>query len=152
MAISHWPTAERPREKLLLRGADALSDAELLAIFLRNGYAGRSAVDLARDLLQDFGSLRGILEADAKSFCQRKGLGQAKFAQLKAALEIAQRHLAETLRDAEEKYIEFEFADDNVPSLVFDRQAVIDATEDILADNSIRKQSSPDLLDVWEGK
>ena len=97
MAISHWPPAERPREKLLQRGANALSDAELLAIFLRTGYAGRSAVDLARDLLVDFGSLRGILEADAKTFCRRKGLGRAKFAQLRAALEIAHRHLAESL-------------------------------------------------------
>ena len=97
MAISHWPPAERPREKLLQRGAAALSDAELLAIFLRTGYAGRSAVDLARDLLLDFGSLRGILEADVKTFCGRKGLGQAKFAQLRAALEIAQRHLGESL-------------------------------------------------------
>jgi len=97
MAISHWPRAERPREKMLQRGAAALSDAELLAIFLRHGYAGRSAVDLARDLLQDFGSLRGILDADASEFCRRKGLGPAKFVQLRAALEIAQRHMAEAL-------------------------------------------------------
>ena len=65
MPITDWPSQERPREKLLQRGADALSDAELLAIFLRTGVAGRSAVDLARDLLDDFGSLRVILEAGA---------------------------------------------------------------------------------------
>jgi len=89
MAISHWPSAERPREKLITRGAAALSDAELLAIFLHTGVAGCSAVDLGRQLLQDFGSLRGILDADAGSFCRGKGLGMAKFALLQAALEIA---------------------------------------------------------------
>jgi DNA repair protein RadC len=97
MAISHWPSAERPREKLLNRGADALSDAELLAIFLRTGVAGCSAVDLARLLLVDFGSLRGILDADVKRFCQYRGLGIAKYAQLQATLEIARRHLSENL-------------------------------------------------------
>lgn len=98
MAISHWPSAERPREKLIKRGADALSDAELLAIFLRTGSKGCSAVDLARQMLLDFGSLRGILDADAKAFCRVKGLGMAKFVQLQAALEIARRHLAEHLQ------------------------------------------------------
>ena len=97
MAISDWPSAERPREKLINRGAKALSDAELLAIFLRTGVAGRSAVDLARQLLLDYGSLRNILDADVKSFCAGKGLGPAKFVQLQAALEIAGRHLAENL-------------------------------------------------------
>jgi DNA repair protein RadC len=82
MAISHWPSAEKPREKLINRGAAALSDAELLAIFLRTGFAGCSAVDLARQLLLDYGSLRGILDADAEDFCSAKGLGMAKFAQL----------------------------------------------------------------------
>lgn len=98
MAISHWPSAERPREKLIKRGADALSDAELLAIFLRTGSKDCSAVDLARQMLLDFGSLRGILDADAKAFCRVKGLGMAKFVQLQATLEIARRHLAEHLR------------------------------------------------------
>ncbi len=97
MAISDWPSAERPREKLIARGARTLSDAELLAIFLRTGVAGSTAVDLARQLLLDFGSLRKILDADMKSFCARKGLGKAKFVQLQATLEIAQRHFAENL-------------------------------------------------------
>ena len=97
MAISDWPSAERPREKLINRGAKALSDAELLAIFLRTGVAGSSAVDLARQLLLDYGSLRKIFDADVKSFCAGKGLGLAKFVQLQAALEIAGRHLAEGL-------------------------------------------------------
>ena len=97
MAISEWPSAERPREKLIQRGAAALSDAELLAIFLRTGPPGCSAVDLGRQLLQDFGSLRGILNADINRFCSGRGLGLARFALLQAALEIARRHFAENL-------------------------------------------------------
>lgn len=97
MAISDWPADDRPREKLLQKGASALSDAELLAIFLRTGCAGKSAVDLARELLLNFGSLRALLEADIEEFCRAKGLGQAKFAQLQAVMEIARRHLAEEI-------------------------------------------------------
>ncbi|AOS96277.1 hypothetical protein AUP74_00810 [Microbulbifer aggregans] len=98
MAITDWPAAERPREKLLQRGASALSDAELLAIFLRTGLPGLSAVDLARQLLADFGGLRPLLEASRSDFCRAKGLGDAKFVQLQAVLEMARRHLAETLQ------------------------------------------------------
>lgn len=98
MSIRDWPAAERPREKLLELGAAALTDAELLAIFLRTGVVGQSAVDLARHLLQDFGSLRALLEADQASFSQRLGLGPAKFAQLQAVLEMGRRHLAEGLK------------------------------------------------------
>ena len=98
MSIRDWPAAERPREKLLQQGATALTDAELLAIFLRTGVAGQSAVDLARHLLNDFGGLRALLEADQASFVRHLGLGPAKFAQLQAVLEMARRHLAETLR------------------------------------------------------
>lgn len=95
--ISQWPAAERPREKLLERGAAALSDAELLAIFLRTGVPGCSAVDLARDLLLRFGSLRALLAAPQAQFCAAKGLGTAKYVQLQAVLEIARRHLGEVL-------------------------------------------------------
>lgn len=98
MSIRDWPAAERPREKLLEQGATALTDAELLAIFLRTGVVGQSAVDLARHLLQDFGSLRALLEADQTSFSRRLGLGPAKFAQLQAVLEMGRRHLAESLK------------------------------------------------------
>lgn len=98
MSIRDWPAAERPREKLLKQGAAALTDAELLAIFLRTGVAGQSAVDLARHLLNGFGGLRALLEADQASFVQHLGLGPAKFAQLQAVLEMARRHLAETLQ------------------------------------------------------
>ncbi|MFI0474326.1 MULTISPECIES: RadC family protein [unclassified Halomonas] len=97
MGINHWPEGERPREKLLTLGAQALSDAELLAIFLRVGVKGRSAVDLARDLLTRFGGLRPFLESDERAFCQAHGLGSAKFAQLQATLELSRRHLATQL-------------------------------------------------------
>ena len=98
MSIRDWPAAERPRERLLQRGPGALTDAELLAIFLRTGVAGCSAVELARRLLADFGSLRALLEADLPAFSAHLGLGPAKFAQLQAVLEMARRHLAERLR------------------------------------------------------
>lgn len=98
MAIRDWPAAERPREKLLRLGAMALSDAELLAIFLRTGLPGMTAVDLARGLLADFGGLRPLLETDYRGLRDRKGLGPAKFVQLQAALELARRHLWETLQ------------------------------------------------------
>lgn len=98
MAIRDWPVAERPREKLLSRGAHTLSDAELLAIFLRTGVKGFSAVDLARRLLDKMGGLRGLLQADLPTFSGHLGLGEAKYAQLQAVLEIARRHLAEQLK------------------------------------------------------
>jgi DNA repair protein RadC len=93
MAIKDWPEGERPREKLLQRGAGALSDAELLAIFLRTGTQGKDAVQLSRELLQDFDGLRPLLCAEQRDFCQRAGLGPAKYAQLQAVLEMGRRHL-----------------------------------------------------------
>jgi len=101
MAITDWPALERPREKLLARGAPSLSDAELLAIFIRTGTRGRTAVDVARDLLAQFGGLRALLAAERDALCAANGLGPAKFAQLQAALEIARRHLGEELRRGE---------------------------------------------------
>ena len=98
MPITDWPPDERPREKLLARGASSLSDAELLAIFLRTGIQGKSAVDLARELLADFGSLRALLTCNQRNFCARKGLGSAKYALLQAMLEMARRHLGEDLK------------------------------------------------------
>jgi DNA repair protein RadC len=98
MAIKDWPTDERPREKLLLRGHSALSDAELLAIFLRTGIPGKSAVDLARELLTEYGSLRALLAADEQRFCSSRGLGKAKYVQLQAVLEMGRRHLYESLQ------------------------------------------------------
>jgi DNA repair protein RadC len=98
MAIKDWLVEDRPREKLLQRGSAALTDAELLAIFLRTGVQGKSAVDLARDLLADFGSLKALLDADQQRFCQAHGLGDAKYAQLQAVLEMAKRHFKEVLQ------------------------------------------------------
>ena len=98
MSIRDWPAAERPREKLLEQGSASLSDAELLAIFLRTGVTGKSAVDLARHLLAEFGSLRALLEADLGSFSRQLGLGPAKFSQLQAVLDMGRRHLAVRLR------------------------------------------------------
>lgn len=97
MAITDWPADERPREKLLKQGALSLSDAELLAIFLRTGIKGLTAVDLARNLLSKFGGLRPLLEAGQKDFCQHLGLGPAKYTQLQAVLEMSRRHLKQTL-------------------------------------------------------
>jgi len=98
MAIKDWPAEERPREKLLQRGANALTDAELLAIFLRTGTQGKSAVDLARELLNQFGSLQALLDADVQQFCLGNGLGTAKYTQLQAVLEMARRHFQEILQ------------------------------------------------------
>ncbi|MCK0767200.1 RadC family protein [Chromohalobacter canadensis] len=97
MGIRDWPEGERPREKLLTLGASVLSDAELLAIFLRVGVKGRSAVDLARDLLVAFGGLRPLLEAEQERFCAEHGLGEAKYVQLQASLELSRRHLGSLL-------------------------------------------------------
>ena len=97
MPITDWPEAERPREKLLARGAGALSDAELLAIFLRTGVPGKTAVDLARELLDGFGGLRGLLAADLQRFCEGPGLGPAKFVQLQAVVEMSRRFLGEAI-------------------------------------------------------
>lgn len=98
MAIKDWPSEQRPREKLLQQGATMLSDAELLAIFLRTGVQGKSAVQLAQELLTRFGSLRALLLADQTQFCEAHGLGSAKFAQLQAVLEMARRNLNEMLK------------------------------------------------------
>ena len=97
MAIKDWPKDERSREKFLQYGATVLSDAELLAIFLHTGVTGISAVQLARQLLDQFGSLRALLDADKKQFCQQHGLGTAKFVQLQAVMEMSRRHMASTL-------------------------------------------------------
>jgi DNA repair protein RadC len=98
MSIRDWPEGERPREKLIARGADALSDAELLAIFLRTGTRGKSALDLARDSLTLHGGLRALFAASVAEFSRVPGLGAAKYVQLQAALALARRHLGEELK------------------------------------------------------
>ena len=101
MAINHWPACEQPRERLLKVGSSALSDAELLAIFLRTGCAGRSAVDLARDLMAEFGSFNALLEAPQTEVCQLPGIGPTKYIQLQAIKELGLRLTREELQDPE---------------------------------------------------
>lgn len=98
MAIPDWPEGERPREKLLTKGAKALSEAELLAIVLRTGMRGKSAVDLGRELLQQFGSLSILLASDLERLLHVQGLGLAKAVQLQAVIELARRALEEQLK------------------------------------------------------
>ncbi|MBS0345241.1 MAG: DNA repair protein RadC [Proteobacteria bacterium] len=102
MAITDWPADERPRERLLAHGAAALSDAELLALFLRVGIRGKSAVDLARELLKHFGGLSALCNASSTAFSAIPGMGPAKYAQLQAVLELSRRALGEEMarRDA----------------------------------------------------
>lgn len=101
MAINDWPEGERPREKLIQRGAAALSDAELLAIFLRTGVTGKSAVDLARELLTRFGNLTAMFSAGEREFCEIHGMGQAKYVQLQAVLEMSRRALQEKMHSGD---------------------------------------------------
>jgi DNA repair protein RadC len=98
MAITDWPASERPREKLLALGVEALSDAELLAIFLRVGVTGKSAVDLARDLLTQFGSLNNIFAAPINELTQVNGIGSSKYSQLQAIFEMSRRALNEQMQ------------------------------------------------------
>lgn len=98
MSIKHWPQEQQPREKLLARGPAYLSDAELLAIFLRTGLPGISAVELARNLIEHFGGLHNLFNASQDQFCHVHGLGPAKYVQLQAVLEMAKRHLQDTLK------------------------------------------------------
>jgi DNA repair protein RadC len=97
MSIMDWPEGDRPRERLLRHGAQALADAELLAICLRTGVKGKSAVELARELLERFGSVRLLLQAAVDKLDGTRGLGEAKRAQLLASLELARRSLREDL-------------------------------------------------------
>lgn len=97
MSINQWPNQERPRERLLQQGANVLSDAELLAILIRHGKKGQSAVDLSRKLLQQYKSLRGVLNAPVFDFCAEPGLGTAKYCQLQAAAEMGRRCLKEAV-------------------------------------------------------
>jgi DNA repair protein RadC len=98
VSIRHWPEDERPREKLCRQGPQALSVAELIAILLRTGSRGQSAVDLARGLLVEFGSLRNLMTADRQRACANRGLGPVRFATLQAALELARRHYQELMQ------------------------------------------------------
>ena len=97
LSIKHWPIQERPRERLILQGAPSLSDAELLAIFLRSGSKQHSAVELSRLLLQHFGGLNPIFDASFADLNQFHGMGESKYAQLMAVKELGRRYLAQHL-------------------------------------------------------
>lgn len=101
MDDARWPRDERPRERLLRHGADSLTDAELLAIFLRTGTMGQPVMDLSRHLLSEFGGLRALLTASVQRFCRVKGLGNAKYAQVQAAMEMARRVMDDPIRQGE---------------------------------------------------
>lgn len=101
MSIKEWPQGERPREKLLSEGAASLSDAELLAVVVRAGGRGSTALDLARGLLARFNSLNGVLTASMEEFCQSRGVGQVAYIQMQAMLELSRRHLHEQLADSD---------------------------------------------------
>lgn len=98
MTIKNWPNVDRPREKLLLKGANALSDAELLAIFIHTGVKGKSAVEIARTSLDHFGSIRALLNSPINQFCEIPGLSRGKYANLQAALEMGKRYMQEQLK------------------------------------------------------
>jgi DNA repair protein RadC len=98
--IRDWSEGERPRERLLEAGAGSLSDAELFALFLHAGIPGRTAVDLARELLTHFGTLRSVLDASATQLCALRGIGPARAAQLLAVSELCRRALAERARES----------------------------------------------------
>jgi DNA repair protein RadC len=101
MGIEDWPERTRPRERLVREGAQALSDPELLALLLRVGVRGKSAVELGRDILQHFGSLHGLFGASLDDVSEVHGLGMAKYAQLQAVMELARRAIAEQLQAGE---------------------------------------------------
>jgi DNA repair protein RadC len=101
MTIANWPLAERPREKLISNGVKSLSDAELLAIFFRTGTRGKTALDIARELLSEYGGIKKIIGAEPEQLFQKKGIGIAKYAMLRAAIEIGCRYLEEELPTGE---------------------------------------------------
>ena len=98
MSMAHWPLAERPRERLLAQGPAALSDAELIALFLGTGIRGKSALDLARELLARFGRVSRVLSAAQGELREVPGVGTAKYAQIAAVMELAGRALAEEMK------------------------------------------------------
>lgn len=97
MTIANWPTSDQPREKILLRGAKNLSEAELLAIFIRTGVRGKTALDIARELLSEYGSLKKLFNTDPEQLLKQPGFGKAKYAMIKAAIELGCRYLEEEI-------------------------------------------------------
>lgn len=102
-SIKNWPADERPREKLLKKGTKALSNSELLAILLRTGTKGSSAIDLARKVIKKFGTFRNMVHTDVHDWKELKGLGNAKFAHIQAALEIGKRYREDEVTTGKQK-------------------------------------------------
>jgi DNA repair protein RadC len=96
--IKDWPEGDRPREMLLEKGPEALSDASLLAILLRTGRQGKDAVALAREMLAEWGGFQGLMSASHEDLLKIKGIGKAKIAQILAAMEIVKRQLRQPLK------------------------------------------------------
>jgi len=96
--IRDWPQTERPREKLLSNGPESLGDAELLAIFIRTGIPGKSAIEMAREALLESGGLRALLNLSPNELCKFKGIGTAKYVQFQAGLELGRRYLMEKMQ------------------------------------------------------
>lgn len=101
--IKSWPESDRPREKLLKKGPEALSNSELLAILLRTGVEGVSAIDLSRKIIDKFGTFRNMIHTDLREWQEFKGLGPAKIAQIKAALEIGRRFREDEVLSVKQK-------------------------------------------------
>jgi DNA repair protein RadC len=139
MAIDHWPASERPRERLYQSGAAALADAELLALQLGSGRRGRNAVEVARELLADYGSLAGLAARELGELARRPGVGRAKAARLAAAFELTRRLRARTpgariaLGSPAEVYTAFGPLMEDLPREVF-RVALLDAQNGLLRD------------------
>lgn len=101
MSINEWPVTEQPRYKLLHRGAQSLNDAELLAVFLRTGTHGKSAVDLGRELISEFGNIRNMIDSPKEKFLNIKGLGDSKYVLIQASIELGRRYLESTLKQSD---------------------------------------------------
>jgi DNA repair protein RadC len=142
MGINEWSEQERPRERLVREGPQALSNSELLALLLRVGVRGKSAVELGRDVLQHFGSLHGLFGASLNDFSEVNGLGMAKYAQLQAVMELAQRAIAEQMQaghamtspETVKRYLRMRFGNQRHESFIV---LFIDVKNHLIADKEL---------------
>jgi DNA repair protein RadC len=142
MGINEWAEQERPRERLVREGAQALSNSELLALLLRVGVRGKSAVELGRDILQHFGSLHGLFGATLADFSEVNGLGMAKYAQMQAVMELARRAIGEQMQagdvlsspEAVRRYLRIKLGGRSVESFVV---LFVDVKNRLIADKEM---------------
>jgi DNA repair protein RadC len=142
MGINEWSEQERPRERLVREGPQALSNSELLALLLRVGVRGKSAVELGRDVLQHFGSLHGLFGASLNDFSEVNGLGMAKYAQLQAVMELARRAIAEQMQAGQamtspetvKRYLRMRFGNQRHESFIV---LFIDVRNHLIADKEL---------------